>query len=69
MKITINKPFGRQAILVSKDLVKVTTFLLKHKVRNWVFDRTISIFKAGSPIITIRHTYKKRGNHISYITK
>jgi len=69
MKIIINKPFGKQVILVSKDLVKVTTFLLNHKVRKWIFDRTISLFKANNPQVTIRHTYKKRGSHISYFTR
>jgi len=66
MKIIVNKPFGRQSVLMSKNLVKVTAFLLEHKIKKWIFDTTIDIFKTGSPQVIIRHTYKKEGDHISY---
>ena len=69
MKIIINEPFNRQVTLISKNLVRIATFLAEHKVRQWIFDRTIELFKEGNSRITIRHTYKERGSHISYPTK
>ena len=69
MKIIVNKPFGRQAILISENLVQVNAFLLEHKIKKWILDRTIDIFKTGSPQIIIRHTYRRRGSHISYFVK
>lgn len=69
MKIIVNKPFGRQSILISKNLIKISTFLLEHKIKKWIFNRTIDIFKTGSPQVIIRHTYRKEGDHISYLIK
>jgi len=69
MKIIINKPFGKQVTLISKNLTKITAFLTEHKIKDWIVEKTISVFKTGSSQVTIRHAYRGHGDYISHLPK